>query len=230
MTPPTTEHDRVAVEVTIAAPAAAVWRALRDPAEIRRWFGWEYDGLDAEIDGIFLSETARASASEAESVLDTGGGRLEVERRGDVTVVRVVMPGVAGDDVWGGFYDAIEQGWITFVQQLRFALERHPGHDRDTVYLSGDPAEALSPGRLADVAVGERYTATVPTGDELAGAVWFRSEHQLGLTVDAWGDGLLVVSAAPGGGSAVLTTYGLDAGALAALRERWVAAWRPPAG
>jgi uncharacterized protein YndB with AHSA1/START domain len=30
--------DRVVVEVTVAAPApaAAVWRALRDPAEIRR--------------------------------------------------------------------------------------------------------------------------------------------------------------------------------------------------
>ena len=56
------------------------------------------------------------------------------------------------------------------------------------------------------------------------------SVQQLGLTVDAWGDGLLAVSTAPGGGSAVLTTYGLAAGELAALRERWVAAWRPAAG
>ncbi len=60
--------------------------------------------------------------------------------------------------------------------------------------------------------------------------MWFCSEHQLGLTVDAWGDGLLAVSTAPGGGSAVLTTYGLDAAELAALRERWVAAWRPGTG
>jgi hypothetical protein len=210
--------DDVAVETTVAAPAAAVWRALRDPAEIRRWFGWDYDGLEAEIEEIFLSDTA----SEGDGTLDTGGGRFELEPRGDATVVRVVMPEPGMDDV--------EQGWITFVQQLRFALERHPGRDRDTVYLSGDRAQALAPYRFADLAVGERYAATAPAGDELAGEVWFRSEHQLGLTVDAWGDGLLVVSAAPGGGSAVLTTYGLDAGALAALRERWVAAWRPAGG
>jgi hypothetical protein len=60
--------------------------------------------------------------------------------------------------------------------------------------------------------------------------MWFRSEHQLGLTVDAWGDGLLVVSAAPSGGSAVLMTYDLDARELEALRERWTASWRPAAG
>jgi hypothetical protein len=214
--------ERVVVEVTVAAPVGAVWRALRDPAEIRRWFGWEYDDLEAEIEMIFLSETARASASEDEGVLDTGGGRFELEPSGDATIVRLVMPS-PGDA-------AIEQGWITFAQQLRFALERHPGQDRDTVYLSGDPGAPLGLDALAGVAVGERYATTTATGEELAGAVWFRSEHQLGLTVDAWGDGLLAVSAAPGCGSAVLTTYGLDAGALAALRERWVAAWRPAAG
>lgn len=36
-----TESDPIIVEVTVAAPPDAVWRALRDPAEIRRWHGWE---------------------------------------------------------------------------------------------------------------------------------------------------------------------------------------------
>jgi uncharacterized protein YndB with AHSA1/START domain len=210
--------DRAVVEVTVAAPAAAVWRALRDPAEIRRWFGWEYDGLEAEIEAIFLP----ATASEADGTLDTGGGRFELAPRGESTIVRVVMEDTGEE--------AVEQGWITFAQQLRFALERHPGQDRDTVYLSGDPGAPLGLDGLADLAAGERYATTTATGEELTGAVWFRSEHQLGLTVDAWGDGLLAVSTAPGGGSAVLTTYGLDAAELAALRERWVAAWRPGTG
>jgi hypothetical protein len=206
--------DRIAVQVTVAAPSGVVWRALRDPAEIRRWFGWEYDDLGPEIDMIFLSETASGSASEIDGVLDTGDGRFELEPHGDATIVRVVMPGPGEDGT--------VQGWITFVQQLRFALERHRGEDRNTVYLSGDRAAALGLGHLAVVAVGERYSARAANGDELAGEVWFRTEHQLGLTVDDWGDGLLVVSTAPGGGSAVLTTYGLDAAAFARLRERWV--------
>jgi uncharacterized protein YndB with AHSA1/START domain len=170
--------ERVAVEVTVAAPAAGVWRALRDPAELRRWFGWEYDGLEAEIEAIFLP----AAASEVDGTLDTGAGRFELEPRGESTIVRVVMPGT-GDD-------AIEQGWITFAQQLRFALERHPGQDRETVYLSGDPGGPLGLDGLADLAAGERYAASAVTGEQLTGSVWLGSEHQLGLTVDAWGDGL----------------------------------------
>ena len=51
--------DPVVAEVVIAAPADAVWRALREPAEIRRWFGWDYDGLDAEIEFIFERESDR---------------------------------------------------------------------------------------------------------------------------------------------------------------------------
>ena len=229
MTPSAPEPDRVAVEVTVAAPADVVWRALRDPAEIRRWFGWEYDGLEPEIEEIFLSEAASGSASEADGVLDTGGGRFEVEARGEVTVVRVVMPGSADDDTWGGMYDAIEQGWIMFVQQLRFALERHRGEYRATVYLAAAPRGELGLGGLGELVAGERYAAGLVIGDELAGEVWFRAEHQLGLTVDGWGDGLLVVGEAPAGTSAVLTTYGLDAAALEALRARLATSWPPAA-
>jgi uncharacterized protein YndB with AHSA1/START domain len=46
--------DPVIAEVEVAAPADAVWRALREPAEIRRWFGWDYEGLDEEIRQIFV--------------------------------------------------------------------------------------------------------------------------------------------------------------------------------
>ena len=38
-------EDHVLVEVTVPAPADAVWAALRDPAKIKDWFGWETDGL-----------------------------------------------------------------------------------------------------------------------------------------------------------------------------------------
>ena len=34
------------MEITLPAPMDTVWTAFRDPAAIRRWFGWDYDGLD----------------------------------------------------------------------------------------------------------------------------------------------------------------------------------------
>ena len=48
-----TAPDRVLIEILIAAPIEVVWQALRDPAEIRRWFGWDYAQLVEEIDMIF---------------------------------------------------------------------------------------------------------------------------------------------------------------------------------
>ena len=40
-------------EVLVLAPVERVWRALRDPAEIRLWHGWDEPGLDAEIQFIY---------------------------------------------------------------------------------------------------------------------------------------------------------------------------------
>ena len=53
------ESDRVLIEVVVAAPIEIVREALRDPAEIRRWFGWDYAGLDEEIALIFVRERLR---------------------------------------------------------------------------------------------------------------------------------------------------------------------------
>jgi hypothetical protein len=73
----------------------------------------------------------------------------------------------------------------------------------------------------------------LPTGEVLNGEVVFRSPHQLGLSVASFGDGLLILAHRPGhaksphgGGSALLTTYDLDAPALAAVRARWVGWWQ----
>jgi uncharacterized protein YndB with AHSA1/START domain len=134
--------DPVIVEVAIAAPADTVWRALRDREEIKRWFGWEYDGFDEEVEFIFFQES---NADDDARVLDGGpGGVIALEDRGGETVVRVTRPAPAGG------YDEVNEGWLTFIQQLRFYLERHPGQDRRTLH--------------------------VPTGGE----EWFRTENQVG--------------------------------------------------
>lgn len=233
----TERSDPVLVEVTLSAPADAVWRALRDPATIRRWFGWEYEGLDDEIRQIFVDEVAEASDADR-TLVWPGDSRFTVEERGGGSLLRVTRPAPAEGATWDEVYDDISEGWITFVHQLRFLLERHPGEDRQTVFLSGqgapgvtDPVEALGLGAVAALAAGTRFAALTATGEELAGDVWFRSPFQLGLTVDGWGDGLLVLGTVPGGpdrpagAMAVLTTYGLDDEAFAAVERRWTGWW-----
>jgi uncharacterized protein YndB with AHSA1/START domain len=131
--------EPVLFEVVIAAPVDTVWRALRDRNEVRRWFGWDYDGIDDEIEMIFFGE---APVDDAAHTIDFEPyGRLELEQQGDATVVRMVRAAPAGQDSWDGIYDDVNEGWLTFMQQLRFMLERHAGEDRETVHipLSGDP-------------------------------------------------------------------------------------------
>jgi hypothetical protein len=231
------EAEPFRIEVTIAAPVDAVWRALREPAQIRHWHGWDYDGLEAEIELIYFENFTE---SEADHTLEVqGGDRFTLTDLGGRTLLRMTRAPRGDDPEWAAYYEDVTEGWITFVQQLRFALERHPGVDRRTLFLSGQSRDGSSP--LAQLGLagaaaqptGERYDSTASVGERLTGAVWFRSEHQTGLTVDQWGDGLLVVGETPpspsnphGGAMAVLSTYGLDEASFGALRSHWTDWWQ----
>ena len=179
----------IAAEIRVDVPADRIWHALRDRDELRRWHGWDADSLDDEIEQIYFTEATEESAGDLRT-LHLSGTDVEVAADG---TVRFVMTAPPEDPRWEGWYGEIVEGWITFAQQLRFALERHPGEDRTALYLETpltvDVAEAP----------GQRYATSGLTGE-----VWFRSALQLGLTVDAWGHGLLVVTPT----SAVLTGYG----------------------
>jgi uncharacterized protein YndB with AHSA1/START domain len=202
----------VAVETTIAAPFATVWKALRDPAEIRRWHGWDYDadgGLDAEIDVIYRQGVTADEAAGTITIAD--GSRFELEDRGVETVVRITMPTPAAN--WDEHYDDIREGWTSFVGQLRFALEQHPGEDRRTLHLRGGGTLGIEAG-----APGERYAGATGWGEPLSGRVLFRTPHQVGLTVDAYGPGLVVVHPDR---MAIVTAYGFDDAAFAELERRW---------
>ena len=226
-----TEHREVAVEVTIAAPIETVWRALRDREDLRRWHGWEADELAEEFELIYFDQAREEGRDSPHRRLVCGGSVFELAEQGPSTVVRLVMAEPPESDSWHGWYDDIRHGWHTFVQQLRFYLERHPGQERRTVQLAGDPVDPAQPELAALLGLGgtgdpgSAYAARLPTGDDGTGQVWFRAADQLGVTVDGWRDGLLVVTEGRRPATAILSTYGLGDGAFAALEHRWQTWW-----
>ena len=229
------EKRAVVVELLVSAPIDVVWNALRDPAAITQWFGWNHPDIAEEIKYIFETH---ATADAAAHRLTTGNtDEFVLEARGDQTIVRVTRAAPA-TGTWDDIYDEITEGWRTFTYQLQFFFNRHPGEARRTVYVSGRarregaprPPEALGLGALVTANTGDAYALDAPTGDRLTGQVWFRSAWQIGVTVDAFGSGLLIGMRRPateksphGGGMFVLTLYGFDEAAHAALTARWKA-------
>jgi hypothetical protein len=241
--PPQPPTPRVVVEVTIAAPIERVWQALRDPVLLAQWFGWDYEKLAEEIEVIFQTGGVEVEPGRR---LDLGGDVFELEALGGSTRVRLVRAEAPKSDTWDGVYDDVDEGWRTFLGQLAFWLELQHGIDglaspRRTIYLAGHREQADGPSLSAAagltaidrLAVGERYETTAVTGEPLTGVVRFRTEHQLGLAIDAWGPGMLVLAGRPpspksphGGGFALLTTFGASDATVERLTEMWSGAWR----
>jgi hypothetical protein len=197
-----------AVEFDLPAGRDEVWDAVTQPGVLRQWFGWDYDGLDAEIQQIFVDQ-ATLLAPERMGWAD--GSYLEVVGGDDRAVVRAVREGPVPDDP--DAYDAIEEAWRTFLVQLRFLFERRPEGVRRTIYLTGETTgrQALS----------------------LAETDWQPVGRRVSWTVDA--DGFLVVVSGRvplSGPSAArmevtVSTFGLDDAAFENVREGWTKKWAP---
>lgn len=226
-------NSKVIVELAIAAPAGAVWQAMRDPARIAQWFGWDATTLENEIKAIFVDH---AVSDDSRRILSFPGmpDSFQVIEQGDHCLLHFIRAGAAGDHSdWDGDHEDMTEGWLAFITQLKFALERHPGEPRRTIYLSGKPAEneAPLPPReglgVADLtAEGAAYRLDPGFGAPLTGQVFRHSRRQLALTVEAYGDGLLLISDhSSGGGSVIITTYGFSDDAFEDLRTRWTTWW-----
>lgn len=226
------DDTRPRIEVTIAAPAGMVWDALRDKDKIRHWHGWDYDGLDGEIDLIFFTETVEDAS--AGTLKLHGGDEIRLEPHGDGTRVTLTRAARGDNPDWDAYYGDITEGWITFLHQLRFAVERQPGAVRRTLFFVGANENAvhlIEALNLADIAEGTPFQVNL-LGENVKGELWYRSDHQLGITVDTWGNGLLIVSSvdsAPdkpkGAAMAILSTYNLEDSQLANLDSRWRPWW-----
>ena len=217
----TSETDLPTIEVTIGAPVATVWESLRDPELIKRWHGWHADGLDEEIQLIFVNPK---SVDEANHVLVAGGSdRFELTEVPAGTSVRITRPPYVPDEEWSAYYDDITEGWTSFLQQLKFMHEVHPGEERRTIFLMArGPADGVP--------------TLLKTPPVEFGEPWFQSAHQQGVTLPSLGPGLLITAAkAPLVGEdgqeaadamVIITTYGLDDAAFDQQREAWTTWWR----
>ncbi len=209
-----TSKRRIVVDIEVDAPPDVVWRALREPAEVRRWFGWDYPGLDQEIDAIFVRGAEVTEPQRALAIIGADTSLL-VNPAPRGATFQIVMP----DSGQPPAYDVIEEGWIAFAHQLRLALERHRGQDRRSL-------QHLTPLRAPEVSP----TGVIPGPESLSGSPWFHNQHQQAWLIPAWGDGLLILNRSPPGPDAplgkrsvLITTYGLPPEAFAQLRSRWTA-------
>ena len=198
------------IEVPVRAGRDEAWEAVTQPPVLRQWFGWDYDGLDAEIQQIFVDEAALLAP---ERMGWADGSYLEVAGDDDASTVRAVRAGRPSADP--DAYDAIEEGWRSFLIQLRFLLERRPAGLRRTLYLTGETT-------------GRQALALVD-------GAWDRFGSRVAWTVDEAGH--LVVAAGnvplddPDAAcmQIVVSTFGLDDDEFAAVRDDWTKRWAPVA-
>lgn len=240
------EHRQI-VSIDIKADAATVWEHLREPAKIRRWFGWDYDGLDAEIRQIFVDEARAAETSAVDEPAQPV--RSLTWKHGDLITVTPVGEGRShltiarqhdGLHRYDGVRDEMDEGWIAFAQQLRFALERHPGQDRRT--LRAEELDAGGPrDRLLDraglhgvrgIPLGGHVEARRPDGSPLGGTLWHRTEFQVGIQLHGLTEALLVIEETPAASrpphgfvTATLSLYGADDALVAEVERRWSTWW-----
>ncbi|MET4146695.1 SRPBCC domain-containing protein [Arthrobacter sp. UYCo732] len=222
------------LSVVVNADAPQVWTMLREPAKVAQWHGWEADELAAEINEIYFGSKV-VEAPDHTSLTANGGDVFDLKPVASGTEVRVTRAALDHNSEWAAWDEDITQGWLTFLQQLRFALEHHPHGQRHTLFIEvpGGSGSAIEKLGLSEVPKpGEPYQLTLATGEEISGKVWYRSNHQVGLTVHGYaehGDGLLIVADQPviedvrpdGGAIVIASTYDLGAHKLESIQSSW---------
>ncbi len=136
------------ITITLPAPVETVWDAFRNLEQVREWHGWETEGGEGSLDDeIRLIYGEGVVASEADRTLHIGGHLFSLVPDGAQTIVRVtrVTPTAAAAEAmdWDAWYDDVDEGWLSFLQQLRFALAAHWGEQRATIHLQRDQLGAL---------------------------------------------------------------------------------------
>lgn len=147
----TSSHTGRALDLTVDIDATIeeVWHALTTGEGIARWFA-PYATVTADPEGsvsigwdpkemwttpITVWEPLRRMQTASE--MPSKDGRMVrlavdyyVEAHGDRVRVRLVHSGFDDSDSWDGYIDGLDAGWTFFLFNLKHALERHRGLDR----------------------------------------------------------------------------------------------------
>lgn len=215
------ENNTPQLSLTIKASIDAVWSALREKEKIAQWFGWDYAGLEAEINDIYFTNVHEEGAANAEqrSLAVNGGDTFILTSQGDITNLQLVRRPLDGTDE-DNYYSTITEGWISFVEQLRFMLEYKPDDARKTIVTNRqlDRDATLKQLGLSDAEEGQAFEGALE-GAELSGSVRFSTLQQIGLLVDGWGPGLLIIQFSEK--IQLLTMYGPENETFRTLTEKW---------
>ncbi|MGI5500882.1 SRPBCC family protein [Lentzea sp. CA-135723] len=181
--------EGVRIEITVAAPVEQVWESFRDKEKLRHWHGWDIPELDAEIDHIYFQNAVETGDT---TLVMHGHDTFELTPVPEGTHVELTRAPKGTTPEWDAYYDDITEGWITFLHQLKFAHEYHPGEKRRTLF----------------------WPHPVDLG--VSGKPFFESAHQHGVVVEEFGPGLVITSHQ----MTVVTTYGKSDDELEAIRAQ----------
>ena len=226
--------DRVQeLTIELDATPAQVWEAVSTGEGLSRWFAPEVTvkpGVGGEVtfsfgEGMTWSSNIsrwepgvmwQGSDRFPSSTPGAQGPLLVVEyhveaRAGGKAAMRLVQSGFDNPGGWDDLFDGTEGGWAYFLENLKHALERHPGEDRRVAAAKGKltgpraqvwgelfsqalradrPAAGLKPGDVIRLDLGQ--------GPAPAEVVLHLPGTHLGARLPTLGDGLLMLELVQG--------------------------------
>jgi uncharacterized protein YndB with AHSA1/START domain len=242
-------------EMEIDAPPGEVWKALTDPEELTRWFPLKARVTPGEGGKIFLSWGPDCEG-EARIVTWAPGRRLAwqekwqeqvvqvewtLEALGGKTILRLAQSGFAGESYWENeWFESTSFGWGLMLLGLQWALERHPGLERQIAWprvkVSCSREEAYrrlvgAGGLFAENAAavllpGQEYALRTAAGEKWSGAVAFvQPPRGFCVSVREMNDALLwlTIEGAPGKEEAQLwlSAFGIAPSEVLEFENEW---------
>lgn len=238
---------REVISVDVPVDFDTAWAYVRQPGLIRRWWGWNRPSLDEDIHEMFCRD---AVVQRPDSTLPVGWlrwhNRDRLEVRGGIArphaTILVRRPEHVLLATYDGVRDAVDEQWVTWLHNLRFALTDHVGEERHAFAVHGVDGER--PDRLLyrvglhgarGVPVGGAVEIRRPDGTLLGGTLEYCGPHQFGVRLRGHGDSLLVVQVVPpvshpprGAVNAIWSVWGADDDEVAQLHDRWRTWWHLP--